>query len=144
MNIKEKITSDEIDIEIERGEFNIKKSSRKAEKLTFKDITTPDMTDPLAIPPLRLVSSENLSIEFSRRRFSLPFFHRNMDYDELIICLKGSATWETESGNFELKEGEMLIIPRGIAHRPVNPSNDYMALEIKSKNKLIFQSESTK
>ncbi|AFZ69913.1 cupin domain-containing protein [Caldisphaera lagunensis DSM 15908] len=138
MTIKEKVTSDEIDIEIEREEFNVKKLTRKAEKLSFKDIITPDMTDPLAIPPLRLVSSDNLSIEFSKRRFSLPFFHRNMDYDELIICLKGSATWQTETGEFELKEGEMLIIPRGIAHRPVNPSNDYMALEIKSKNKLSF------
>ncbi|MDP8003712.1 MAG: hypothetical protein ACP5I6_01845 [Caldisphaera sp.] len=138
MSEKEKITSDEVDIEYDNGKVNIKKITRNVEKLGFKNIVTPDMTDPLAIPPLKLVSSKGLSIEFSRRRFSLPFYHRNMDYDELVICLKGNALWETEAGNFELNENEMLIIPRGIAHRPVNPSNDYMALEIKSKNKLGF------
>ncbi|MGC8572573.1 MAG: hypothetical protein C0172_04030 [Caldisphaera sp.] len=138
MSFKEKITSDEVDIEYEKGNINLKKVTRKAEKLSFINIDTPDMKDPVAIPPLRLVFSDNLSIEFSRRRFSLPFYHRNMDYDELIICLKGKALWETETGNFELNEGEMLIIPRGIAHRPVNPSQDYTALEIKYKNKLTF------
>jgi homogentisate 1,2-dioxygenase len=135
---KEKITSDEVDIEYEKDKVTLKKLTRMTKKLSFAGIETPDMKDPLAIPPLRLVSSDNLSIEFSRRRFSLPFYHRNMDYDELIICLKGKALWETETGNFELNEGEMLIIPRGIAHRPINPSNYYMALEIKYKNKLSF------
>jgi homogentisate 1,2-dioxygenase len=47
----------------------------------------------------------------------MDFWHRSCDFHELIFCFQGSIYWETELGNVELKPGQMLIIPKGIAHR---------------------------
>ncbi len=66
----------------------------------------------------------------------MSYWHRNMDYDEVIICVKGSAKWETDDGNYTLNEGSLLYIPSGIAHILTSASSDYMAIEIKSKTAL--------
>ena len=67
----------------------------------------------------------------------MPFWHRNMDYDEVVICIQGKADWKTENGDYELKSGEMLYIPRGVGHKAsANQDSDYMAIEIKSRTSL--------
>ncbi|MCS7142192.1 MAG: homogentisate 1,2-dioxygenase [Aigarchaeota archaeon] len=73
------------------------------------------------------------SVEVSKRRRPMPFWHRNMDNDELIICLNGKVTWETELGKAVLTPGTMILIPRGVAHRVVpEESPQYVAIEIKA------------
>ncbi len=69
----------------------------------------------------------------------MPLWHRNMDYDEVIICVKGDAEWMTEEGEFHLKAGEMLYIPRGVSHSAsAKKDSDYMAIEVKSKAPLTY------
>jgi quercetin dioxygenase-like cupin family protein len=71
----------------------------------------------------------------------MPFWHRNWDNDELIICISGEATWETEVGTIKLNPGKMIIIPRGIAHRVIVEGNtNYIAIEIKSPSLKIVHS----
>jgi len=68
--------------------------------------------------PLRLYSGETIKVDLSKRSVEdMGFWHRNVDAHEIIFCVKGALEWETEMGTKILEEGDMLLIPRGIAHR---------------------------
>jgi mannose-6-phosphate isomerase-like protein (cupin superfamily) len=114
------------------------------------------INDPKLVPPnyveagagtLKLIegrvggSVDSFTIELSKRRMPMPFWHRNWDNDELIICISGEATWETEVGTVKLNPGKMIIIPRGIAHSVIVEGNtNYIAIEIKSPSLKIVHS----
>ncbi len=134
--MRERVTSSEVDVDVERGAWRVLRSERRVTVVRLSQLETPDMKDPAAIPPLQVFSGENVSVEVSRRRAGLPFFHRNMDADELIVCISGRARWETELGDFEVEAGDAILIPRGVAHRPAEVSGDYVALEIKYRGQL--------
>lgn len=94
--------------------------------------------------PLTLATSEHLRIDLSKRtKEPMSFWHRNNDADEVIICIEGSLTWETELGTVELGRGEMLVIPRGIAHRslPGREAETNVAVELKVKGQLEWTPE---
>ena len=46
-------------------------------------------------------------------------WHKHDEEDELFFVVKGSFIMELRDKNIELNEGEFLIVPRGIEHRPV-------------------------
>ena len=46
-------------------------------------------------------------------------WHHHENEDELFIVMKGSFTMEFRDKTDELNEGEILIVPRGVEHRPV-------------------------
>ncbi|HVR96873.1 MAG TPA: cupin domain-containing protein [Thermoanaerobaculia bacterium] len=53
-------------------------------------------------------------------KFSGPFiWHQHEHEDELFMVVKGRFTMEFRDRNVELNEGEILIVPRGVEHRPV-------------------------
>ncbi|HEX2606560.1 MAG TPA: cupin domain-containing protein [Flavisolibacter sp.] len=53
-------------------------------------------------------------------KFSGPFiWHHHDTEDELFLVVKGSFMMELRDRTIELKEGEFLIVPRGVEHRPV-------------------------
>lgn len=45
-------------------------------------------------------------------------WHRHDDTDEVFVCIKGSMVIEFRDGQTALKEGEMLVVPKGVEHRP--------------------------
>ncbi|NCI46250.1 cupin domain-containing protein [Sediminibacterium soli] len=52
-------------------------------------------------------------------KFEGPFtWHHHEQEDELFYVVKGSFVMELRSGNIELAEGDFLIVPRGVEHRP--------------------------
>jgi mannose-6-phosphate isomerase-like protein (cupin superfamily) len=52
-------------------------------------------------------------------KFKGPFtWHHHDDEDELFLVIKGSFIMELRDKNIKLKEGEFLIVPRGVEHRP--------------------------
>ena len=52
-------------------------------------------------------------------KFKGPFtWHHHDNEDELFLVVKGSFVMELRDKNIELTEGEFLIIPRGVEHRP--------------------------
>lgn len=68
--------------------------------------------------PLRLYDGKTVKIDVSKRsKEDMGFWHRNADAHEIIFCVKGALRWETEMGVRILKPGDMMLIPRGIAHR---------------------------
>ena len=46
-------------------------------------------------------------------------WHDHADEDELFLVLKGRLRMEFRDRVVELGEGEMLIVPRGVEHRPI-------------------------
>ena len=46
-------------------------------------------------------------------------WHHHEGEDELFLVLKGRLRMEFRDGAVELEEGEFLIVPRGVEHRPV-------------------------
>lgn len=46
-------------------------------------------------------------------------WHHHDDEDELFLIVKGRLRMELRDGPIDLEEGEFLIVPRGVEHRPV-------------------------
>ena len=46
------------------------------------------------------------------------FIHAHADTDEVFIILRGELSIEFRDVSVTLKEGELLVIPKGIEHKP--------------------------
>ncbi|MBI2518060.1 MAG: cupin domain-containing protein [Opitutae bacterium] len=46
-------------------------------------------------------------------------WHRHEHEDELFLVVKGSFRMEFRDRHVDLHEGELLVVPRGVEHRPV-------------------------
>lgn len=62
-------------------------------------------------------------------------WHDHADEDELFLVLKGRLRMEFRDRAVELGEGEMLIVPRGVEHRPIAEGEVHV---------LLFEPASTK
>ncbi|MES2003349.1 MAG: cupin domain-containing protein [Bacteroidota bacterium] len=52
-------------------------------------------------------------------KFKGPFtWHHHENEDELFYVIKGSFVMELRDQNIELSEGDFLIVPKGVEHRP--------------------------
>ncbi|BBD72157.1 hypothetical protein HS1genome_0546 [Sulfodiicoccus acidiphilus] len=131
--VLEKVTGQGVEVLFKRSRKPEKVDGRKTELIRYGDLVPDNMKRPDG-ETLKLIRGDGFSIELSKRRSTMPYWHRNMDYDEVIICISGEATWITEDGEFKLKAGEMLLIPRGIAHTASSSEDsNYVAIEVKSK-----------
>jgi len=55
-------------------------------------------------------------------KFKGPFtWHHHEHEDEMFLVVKGSFIMELRDKNITLNEGEFLIVPRGVEHRPNAP-----------------------
>ncbi|WP_276483243.1 cupin domain-containing protein [Paraflavitalea pollutisoli] len=55
-------------------------------------------------------------------KFQGPFtWHHHEHEDELFLVVKGSFIMEFRDKNVVLNEGEFIIVPRGVEHRPNAP-----------------------
>ena len=64
-----------------------------------------------------------------------------MDYHEIIFCIRGALRWETEIGTVTLKGGEMILIPKGIAHRSMlcdASAEENVLLELKIAEEISY------
>lgn len=53
-------------------------------------------------------------------RLDGPFiWHHHDDEDELFLVIEGHLSMELRDRTIELHPGEMLVVPRGVEHRPV-------------------------
>ncbi|SPP92923.1 cupin domain-containing protein [Bradyrhizobium vignae] len=84
----------------------------------FDEKFTPTNKNSADGTPLRIFASDRVKIDLSKRsKEDMSFWHRNIDAHEIIICVKGALRWETEMGTRTMQAGDMLFIPKGIAHR---------------------------
>jgi mannose-6-phosphate isomerase-like protein (cupin superfamily) len=46
-------------------------------------------------------------------------WHAHPDEDEMFLVLEGTFTMEFRDRSVEVGEGQMLVVPRGVEHRPI-------------------------
>jgi mannose-6-phosphate isomerase-like protein (cupin superfamily) len=46
-------------------------------------------------------------------------WHRHPDGDELFLVLEGAFTMEFRDRSVTVRQGQMIVVPRGVEHRPV-------------------------
>ena len=69
-------------------------------------------------------------------KFQGPFvWHKHDDEDELFLVIHGSFRMEFRASSVRLHEGELVIVPRGVEHRPVADEEVHV---------LLFEPASTK
>jgi mannose-6-phosphate isomerase-like protein (cupin superfamily) len=62
-------------------------------------------------------------------KFQGPFVWHHHDYeDELFLVVKGRFRMELRDRHIWLEEGDFLIVPRGIEHRPVADEEAHVLL----------------
>lgn len=62
-------------------------------------------------------------------KFQGPFvWHHHDNEDELFLVLKGRFRMEFRDRHVWLEEGEFLIVPRGVEHRPVAEEEAHVLL----------------
>ncbi len=122
--LREVVTINGINVELEVKDNPIQNLGvLKAKELfhyinIFDSNFTPSNYNKADGSPLRVFESPTLKIDISKRsKEDMGFWHRNIDCHEVIFCVRGSLRWETEMGTVTLKEGEMIVIPKGITHR---------------------------
>jgi mannose-6-phosphate isomerase-like protein (cupin superfamily) len=55
-------------------------------------------------------------------------FHQHENEDELFLVIKGILKMEFRDKTVELNEGEVLIVPRGVEHKPVAEEEAWLLL----------------
>jgi mannose-6-phosphate isomerase-like protein (cupin superfamily) len=55
-------------------------------------------------------------------------WHQHAEEDELFLVLQGSLTIELRDGSVTLGPGEMVVIPKGVEHRPVAAEEAHLML----------------
>jgi mannose-6-phosphate isomerase-like protein (cupin superfamily) len=62
-------------------------------------------------------------------KFQGPFvWHHHDDEDELFLVVKGRFRMEFRDRHVWLEEGELLVVPRGVEHRPVAEEEAHVLL----------------
>lgn len=79
-----------------------------AEKLaSFEELFSPRI--------VAYVNDEKVQVAKTKGEF---VWHSHPDSDDLFLVLKGSLVVDLRHGTIEVGEGELLIVPRGVEHRP--------------------------
>ena len=55
-------------------------------------------------------------------------WHKHEDEDELFLVVKGEIVIKLRDGDVRLGEGEFVIIPRGVEHKPVAETEAHVLL----------------
>ena len=55
-------------------------------------------------------------------------WHSHETEDELFLVVKGAMTMRFRDGDVEVGEGELIIVPRGVEHRPVAREEAHVVL----------------
>jgi mannose-6-phosphate isomerase-like protein (cupin superfamily) len=55
-------------------------------------------------------------------------WHQHADEDELFLVLRGTLVIELRDGSVTLGPGEMVVIPKGVEHRPVAAEEVHLML----------------
>ncbi|MGY8753678.1 MAG: cupin domain-containing protein [Phycisphaerales bacterium] len=67
----------------------------------------------------RIIASLN-GQEVKLAKFEGAFdWHVHADADEMFLVLEGSFTMEFRDHSVELSKGQMIVVPKGVEHRPV-------------------------
>ena len=108
----------------------------------FSDSISPENFHKPDGAPLRVIESADAKIDISKRSVhDMGFWHRSLDFSEVIICVTGALRWETELGTHVLLPGQVLNIPRGVAHRSAlcdESESENVLIEVKIRGDIAY------
>ncbi|GAB3200260.1 hypothetical protein GCM10027062_19190 [Nocardioides hungaricus] len=118
---------------------DVVQGSRVMRKVSVDDILAEDVETGVDMVngflPLAAFANDELIIEVTNCPVEQGGWHRNLGADEWVFQYRGSRTIACESGDVTLEEGDMAVIPRGVAHRNVGHGPNIM-LTVYSKKPL--------
>ena len=85
----------------------VKKINLKSKFQKFADQWSPKVIEEMNDYQFKLVKIEN---DFT--------WHKHEDTDETFLVIEGKMGIEFEDQTIELSEGEMMVVPKGIKHKP--------------------------
>ena len=71
----------------------------------------------LTLDRIPLLFNTDVAMSFVQPTHADEFFYRNAQGDEVVYASQGSGVLETPLGEIAFKDGDYLVIPRGILHR---------------------------
>jgi homogentisate 1,2-dioxygenase len=71
----------------------------------------------LVVDRLPLLFNDDVAMSVAQAEKADEFFYRNAQGDEVVYISKGSGLLESPLGEIAFREGDYLVIPRGILHR---------------------------
>jgi homogentisate 1,2-dioxygenase len=80
-----------------------------------------------------LLFNDDVALSLARPTGTDDFFYRNGRADEIIYITRGGGVLESQFGNLEYRQGDYLVIPRGIIHRLAPGSGQQIHLVIESR-----------
>jgi homogentisate 1,2-dioxygenase len=83
-----------------------------------------------------LLFNNDVSLAISRPQKQMDYFYKNGEGDEIIFVHEGKGTLETNYGLLDYREGDYIIIPRGIIHRFILKSDSSRFLVIESASQV--------
>ena len=66
----------------------------------------------------RVIGEANGSLFKAAKGIGSTEWHAHEDQDEVFLVTHGTLTVELRTGTVEVSSGELLIVPRGVEHRP--------------------------
>ncbi len=146
--LSERITIDGVNVVVEHAQSPIENKGIETggERLKLLNVLDPKFRPEnykkADGAPLRLFDAAGVKVDLSKRSHEdMGFWHRNVDFHEVIFCFKGALRWETEMGTVILREGDMMVIPKGITHRSAlceESAEENILLELKVRDELVY------
>ncbi len=60
--------------------------------------------------------------------------HVHEDEDEMFLVVRGEIEIEFEDGRVPVKQGEFIVVPKGVVHRPVTKDEAELMMFVTNKN----------
>lgn len=77
--------------------------------------------------------NKDIAVSLSRPSVADEFFYRNGQADELIYITRGGGVLESQFGNIDYRQGDYLVIPRGILYRLAPDATEQIHLIMESR-----------
>ncbi|HMX26209.1 MAG TPA: cupin domain-containing protein [Blastocatellia bacterium] len=83
-----------------------------------------------AYAPVTLANVDDFAIRLVKFQGEFERWHAHDNEDESFIVLEGEILFQTEQGDFLLKGGEGIVIPKGLRHCPKAADEGAMPLAL--------------
>ena len=80
--------------------------------------------------PVVLAHVDDFAIRLVKFRGEFDRWHAHGNEDESFIVLSGEVNFQTEEGDFVIKAGEGIVIPKGLRHCPKAGDSGEMPLAL--------------
>jgi len=80
-----------------------------------------------------LLFNDDVAVSLVRPTGTDNFLYRNGQADEIVYVTRGGGRLESQFGDFDYREGDYLVIPRGIIHRLVPADGEQIYLVMESR-----------